>query len=215
MDNNLQVRLAEVDDMDTIIGLIDSAAAWLRTKDTDQWATPWPSRQARDERVMRGVLSHRTWLAEDDAGHPLATVTFSDQGSRRLWNRSERRTPAVYLCRLVVSREHAGLGIGAALVEWAGLRGSRGWSAEWIRIDVWTSNSALHNFYEKHGFVFHKFARREDYPSAALFQKPTAEIDEVAASKFSERSPASQRGTQAPGAALSAPPARAPRAARR
>ena len=56
----------------------------------------------------------------------------------------------------------------------------RCWSAKWVRIDVWTTNEALHNYYEKRGFQYYKvceFKEDEYYPSAALFQKPTAEID--------------------------------------
>jgi len=33
-----------------ILGLIKEAAAWLRYKDTDQWANPWPDEKARDAR---------------------------------------------------------------------------------------------------------------------------------------------------------------------
>jgi hypothetical protein len=47
----------------------------------------------------------------------------------------------------------------------------------------------LHNYYEKRGFQHYKvreFTKEEYYPSAALFQKPTAEIDQESAARFSE-----------------------------
>ena len=45
---------------------------------------------------------------------------------------------------------------------------------------------ALHNYYEKRGFRSLRIASREAkrYPSAALFQKPTSEIDLEAARRF-------------------------------
>jgi hypothetical protein len=43
----LALRRANQRDHDVIIGLIDAAAEWLRTKNTDQWVQPWPGRGAR------------------------------------------------------------------------------------------------------------------------------------------------------------------------
>ena len=53
-------------------------------------------------------------------------------------------------------------------------------------VDVWTTNVALHNYYEKRGFRRLRIAQchAEDYPSAALFQKPASEIDLAAAQNF-------------------------------
>ena len=47
---------------------------------------------------------------------------------------------------------------------------------------------ALHEYYEKRGFRYMRTCRYdpETYPSAALFQKSTEEIDVAAASRFEE-----------------------------
>ena len=90
------------------------------------------------------------------------------------------------MSRLIVTRGAAGFGVGAAMIDWAAAQAVRDWSAQWIRIDVWTTNVALHNYYEKRGFRRLRIAQcqAEDYPSAALFQKPTSEIDLAAARIF-------------------------------
>jgi predicted N-acetyltransferase YhbS len=187
MTGTLQIRLATADDRTTILGLIDEARGWLPDKGTDQWAEPWPSVAARDARVLRDIRAARTWLVEDDHA-VVATVTFSPAGNRRLWTAEEQGEGAVYVARLIVSRSHAGQRIGEALVDWAGACAERDWRAKWIRIDVWTTNEALHNYYEKRGFQRYgtcEFTEDEHhYPSAALFQKPTAEIDRESASRF-------------------------------
>ena len=41
----LQVRRGAADDFELILAMIDEAATWLRDKQTDQWAQPWPSRR--------------------------------------------------------------------------------------------------------------------------------------------------------------------------
>ena len=52
--------------METIIDdLIDDARAWLPSKDTDQWARPWPNPAARDARCFVTWKAGRTWLVED------------------------------------------------------------------------------------------------------------------------------------------------------
>jgi GNAT superfamily N-acetyltransferase len=189
MTDTLRIRRATADDMAIIYYLIDDARAWLPGKDTDQWARPWPNPAARDARVLRDLKAGRTWLVEDDDDAPVATVTCNDKGNRRLWTPEEQLVSAAYVARLIVRRNRAGDRIGEALVDWAGARGVRYWRAQWIRIDVWTTNEALHNYYEKRGFQPYKvceLSQGEYYPSSALFQKPTAEIDGESVVRFIE-----------------------------
>jgi len=190
MTETLRIRRAAADDMEAIIGLIDDARAWLPGKGTDQWAKPWPTPAARDARVLRDLKAGRTWLVHEDGDDtPVATVTCNDKGNRRLWTPEEQLVSAIYIARLIVRRSRAGERIGEALVDWAGACGLRCWSAQWIRIDVWTTNDALHNYYEKRGFQHYKvceFKEDEYYPSARLFQKPTTEIDQESAARFVE-----------------------------
>ena len=186
MTEAFHIRRATVDDMATISSMIDEAAIWLMTKGTDQWTNPWPSRVARDARVGRGVASNGTWIVEND-GEPIATLTYRRHGNQELWTDRERRDPAVYVSRLIVNRSSAAFGIGAALIDWAGCQALQAWEAQWIRIDVWTTNVALHNYYEAQGFSAVRTRQLDDqnmYPSGALFQKPTAKIDQAAAARF-------------------------------
>lgn len=190
MRDNLRIRRGAVGDTGTIIGLIDEAAHWLHDQGTDQWAEPWPSRPARDGRVRRGLRNGHTWIAEAGT-QAIATITYRQYGNQKLWTAQEQREPAVYVSRLIVARSAAGLGVGAAMVDWAAAQAQRDWAAEWIRIDVWTTNIALHNYYKETGFRFCRIADFDEadfpaevYPSAALFQKPTSEIDLAAASSL-------------------------------
>jgi ribosomal protein S18 acetylase RimI-like enzyme len=189
MGETLQIRPAEMDDMPSIIGLIDDAARWLRTeKNSDQWQRPWPDEPSRDQRIRRGIKVARTWMVENDDGL-VGTVSFGRGGNKKLWTLRERNQPAVYVSRLILSRRHAGEGIGADLIDWAGQRGVAGWGAEWIRVDVWTSNEALQAYYKRLGFTHLRtwqFNDPWDYPSAAVFQKKTADINSVAAERFQE-----------------------------
>jgi ribosomal protein S18 acetylase RimI-like enzyme len=184
----LQIRPARMDDMPSILGLIDDAAQWLQTeKKSDQWKRPWPDEPSRDQRIRRDIKVARTWIVENDDGL-VGTVSFGRGGSKKLWTERERNQPAIYVSRLIVSRRHASDGIGADLIDWAGQCGALGWDAEWIRVDVWTSNDALQAYYRRRGFMHVRTWPYDprDYPSAALFQKPTEDINAAAATRFRE-----------------------------
>jgi GNAT superfamily N-acetyltransferase len=182
------IRLAKQADMPAILDLINSAAKWLEAcKGTDQWARPWPDEARRDERVEQGIKDGLTWIVEDSPGMLAATVTGREHGNDTLWSEAELAEDAVYVSRLIVSRELAGHGIGAALIDWAGALGIRQRQAKWIRGDVWITNTALHQYYKGRGFEHLRtlqFERYWDYPSAALFHRPTAAIDEKYVAMF-------------------------------
>jgi GNAT superfamily N-acetyltransferase len=174
-----QVRLAALDDMEATIGLFDEASVWLRNKGTDQWAAPWPTKHARNKRIFEGIAHGITWAVEFN-DRLVGTVTCGKEGNPQLWDQAESHEPAVYLSRLIVCRSHAGRGIGAALINWAGQHGRREWNACWIRADAWTNNSGLHTYLEAQGFRLvriHPFSNHVEFPSAALFQKPVELAD--------------------------------------
>jgi len=176
------LRRAAPGDLNAVRRLIHEAAEWLtRSKDTDQWARPWPTREARDQRLLAGLRHGRTWIVwADDV--PAATVTIAARPDPAVWSQptcecdlSER---AVYAHRLITARNYAGRGLGADLIDWAGLHGRSRYGAKWIRVDVWSSNTALHDYYEKNGFERCGSCADPDYPSGALFQKPVSAISE-------------------------------------
>ena len=106
-----------------VLGLIDEASTWLRSKDTDQWTEPWPDRKMRDSRVRRGLKVGKTWIVWE-RNIPVATVTIAEQPNVRVWSASgcDLSERAVYVHRLIAARNYAGWGLGAELIDWAGLR---------------------------------------------------------------------------------------------
>jgi GNAT superfamily N-acetyltransferase len=174
------IARATAEQLDAVLGLIEDARRWLPTKETDQWAVPWPDRAARDARVLRGLQNGKTWIVWDDEV-PAATVTVGTRANPAVWSKPEclcdLSEPAVYMHRLITARQYAHCGLGSQLIDWAGLRASREYGAKWIRIDVWTSSRALHDYYQKRGFEPCGLCRDPEYPSGALFQKPVSRIE--------------------------------------
>ena len=164
-----------------VLRLIDEASAWLRTKDTDQWAEPWPTRKQRDARVRKDLADGKTWIVWDGRT-AAATVTIAAAANPSVWRGCDcaLAEPAIYVHRLVTAREYGGRGLGAELIDWAGIRGHLLNGAKWIRIDVWTSNAGLHQYYKMAGFEPCGYCADPAYPSGALFQKPVSEIGDSA-----------------------------------
>ena len=166
-------------DFEKVARLVREAADWLRaSKDTDQWARPWPNRPAHRERILNDLIKGKTWIAWDG---PVAAATITvdteeplDLHERPIWPAHKRRQPAVYVRRVVVSRSYARMGLGAGLLDWAADVARRVHKVALIRIDVWTTNLELHAYYEGQGFSRSEGRDPEelgDYPSQALFER--------------------------------------------
>ena len=189
MTSSFRIALAEATDenMNAILHLIRQASGWLKDMGTNQWQKAWPDEEGRDARVRRGLEVGATWIVW--AGQrAAATVTVAQNPNMDVWQNASCPwdEPAVYAHRLIIDRQFAGFGLGAQLIDWAGLHGRDTWEAEWIRIDVWSTNKGLHEYYMNTGFEPCGTAPDPDYPSGMLFQKSVRKIYEPVSPLFTE-----------------------------
>ncbi len=186
------IAKATVADLPVVLSLVNEASEWLRAKETDQWATPWPSEEERNNRILTGLRNEKTWIVWD-GDIAAATVTIATRANTKVWQKPackcDLSEKAVYVHRLITARKYAGSGLGAELIDWAGLRGRRKHRAKWIRVDVWTSNKNLHKYYMDTGFEPCGECSDPAYPSGALFQKPISVISKPINPLFTELSP--------------------------
>jgi GNAT superfamily N-acetyltransferase len=75
----------------------------------------------------------------------------------------------------LVDRAHAGQGLGAELLDWAGTRAADE-GADWLRVDVWTTNEHLQHYYLRQGFTYVRTVVLPHNPSGALFQRPAQRV---------------------------------------
>lgn len=156
-----------------VTSLIEDATAWLRLdKASNQWDEPWPSQAEHDERFRRHLRQGRTWIAWDGE-MAVATIT-ADPARDPRWQDGYQQ-PAVYVQRFVVARSVAGLGLGADLLDWAGRSGQRDHGAAWIRVNCWTANKELHDYYLTLGFESCGLSDDDGCPSRARFQRPAGQ----------------------------------------
>ncbi|HEX6500175.1 MAG TPA: GNAT family N-acetyltransferase [Micromonosporaceae bacterium] len=163
----MNIEPATLDDLPVIIAMREEASQWLAERGIDQWREPWPNAEAQAERIAASIKAGETWMVRGD-GAIAATVALDEYADPKLWTLAEQHEPALYLHRLIVRRPWSGL--GGRILDWACSR-AHALCKEWVRIDVWTHNKSLHEYYMRHGFHHVRTLDLADYPSGALFQR--------------------------------------------
>ena len=161
----LILRKAGTDDVDRAVAIIREASDWLAERGFD-WLRSFPGGTPR--RVADGKL----WLAYlAEAVEPIATVALETTGDPEFW--SPQESDALFVHSLAVRRNVGGLGIGSALLDFAGDQAARR-QLPWIRLDCNKANEPLQAYYRRQGF---SYLRTVDLPhrvSGALFQRQAA-----------------------------------------
>lgn len=163
-----QISPATQEDADDIILLRDNVTEWLRGKQTDQWQKPWPSVEGERERLLKSLVEGTTWIVRLSSV-PVATFAIDEFSDPHLWTESEQSEPALYIHRFVVHRDYSGIRLGGILVDLIEALATHD-GYRWLRVDVWTTNYGLQQYYRNLGFE-HVRTVESDYPSGALFQR--------------------------------------------
>jgi hypothetical protein len=86
--------------LDSVSGLVRKASEWLRaSKNTDQWARPWPDGIRQRERMFNDLLKGKTWLVWDGET-AAATITVDtdepvDLNEQPVWPEHARHRSAL------------------------------------------------------------------------------------------------------------------------
>ncbi|MFJ6011001.1 GNAT family N-acetyltransferase [Streptomyces sp. NPDC092952] len=161
---------ARLEDVPRLVRFRVDAAAWLTPMGIDQWSAPFPA-----EHIAASVIAGEVFLVkENEESAAVATVTLDqniDPEIWDLWTTEERAEPALYVHKLAVDRHYSGRGLGGQLLDWAGDRAARH-GARWLRLDAWTSNTRLHQYYLQQGFRHVRTTADPDEVSGWLAQRP-------------------------------------------
>jgi hypothetical protein len=166
-------------DVDTIMEWRRERVAWLAARREDQWSIPLP-RSA----VASTVLAGQTWMVRDGM-EPLATLTLSvaedledlwkpDVAPDPLWYPADDPTDALYVAKMMIPLRHAGADLGGEMLDWAAGRAFAA-GVTWLRLDAWTTNGRLHDYYRGKGFRHVRTV--ESRVSGACFQRAAQPYD--------------------------------------
>lgn len=167
------LRPAVDSDVDRLVQLRAEAAHWLAERGSDQWKNDWPNPDAMIARIREAVRNGETWCVQD-RDVVIGTLSLNHTPYPGLWTPAELAEPSRYAHRVIVTRTYAGTGLGAELLDWAATQAAHA-GEKWLRVDVWTTNISLQNYYLRHGFQHVRTLDLDGYPSGALFQRATEE----------------------------------------
>ena len=165
----MQVRRAMTHELNLIVRWRKEAADWIGDRGSDQWSNAGLDDSAFRERVSESIAAGETWMAVDRDGHPHGTIAIDDKSDPGLWS-TEELDSAVIVHRMIVPRFAAGRNVGAALLAQAE-RVAEERERRFIRLDAWTTNTALHSYYQRVGFRHVRTVNDHHTPSAALFER--------------------------------------------
>ena len=168
------LRCATYEDLDAVLKFRDEAARWIAATGSDQWQSAWPTPDQKTELIAESIRAQETWMlwiGDSRAG----TVAVDEYADPALWTPVERAEPAYYVHRLIIARAYGGKGLGAAILNRCCDCAARN-EKRWVRVDVWTTNYRLQEYYLNQQFK-HVRTICSEYPSGALFQRPAAIMD--------------------------------------
>lgn len=167
------LRPAAAEDVPALLALRTEAEQWLHSKGTDQWSDPETGERAITK-WRASIDEGRAWVVIGEHDEVLATVSRGPV-DRDFWTDTDRPESALYLYKLIVSRQASGRQLGARVVDWmsrlAALEGRT-----WVRIDTWRTNSGLHSFYERLGFEHVRTEEPSHRRSGWLAQRPAGAL---------------------------------------
>lgn len=153
---------ADGEGLAAFVAVHEEAATWLWERGVRQWR---PGEFIIQEALDLLASGGEVYLARRD-GAPAGGFTLQWEDAA-VWG--ERSPDAGYLHALCVRRDASGLGLGAALLDYAGERVATAGRAR-LRLDCWAGNDALRAYYERRGFTLHGLAAEHGF-HVALYER--------------------------------------------
>ena len=142
----LKVVPAKLEDIDTVLVILDEAAAWIiKQRLPSVWKPGGFSRRTFLEQISRGEVH----LGLVD-GTPAGTITLQ-WADLVFWG--EQQPNAGYVHKLAVRPAHAGQKIGVEMLKWAE-SAAREVGKRFLRLNCLAEDSKIRDYYERAGFVY-------------------------------------------------------------
>lgn len=138
----MEIKLAVLEDLDGILGILNAATKKLLDLKVDQWKYPWEAALIEED------IRERLQYTVKDGDRIIAVFSIKDLISNP-WE-PENCAEQCYLYRIAVHPDAQGTGVGEAVCNWAKAYAvSRRKS---VYLDCWAGNEKLKAFYIKAGF---------------------------------------------------------------
>jgi GNAT superfamily N-acetyltransferase len=162
------IRRADRSEVDAVAAILEDAGRFVASLGVQAWPlgtfvdpAGWGRRP-----LVEALESGGLFLAKVGP-EAAATVSLFDV-DERFWPGAAR--DALYIHKLAVARRFAGLGLGAAMVEWSAVRARAG-GKRFLRLDCPQDDPPLRRYYERAGFL-HRGDLTAGTFRASLYERP-------------------------------------------
>lgn len=162
----LTIRKAMPADIDHVVALRIESETWLHAAGIRQWI----DRERGIRNIEDGIHAGTTYVVTDDGAAVVATLTLNGPDPD-FWEDRDDPADALYLYKLMISRNYRGTGLGDELLDWA-CRQAENRGKRKLRLDCWRENHALRAYYEHRGFRHVRTVVVEGRGSGALYERP-------------------------------------------
>jgi GNAT superfamily N-acetyltransferase len=158
----LDIVPARPDDIDTVLGILDEAAAWIiEQRLPSVWKPGEFSRETFLEQISRGEV--HVGLVD---GKPAGTITLQ-WSDLVFWG--EQQSDSGYVHKLAVRPVYAGQKIGLEMLKWAEAA-AREVGKRFLRLNCLAADRKIRDYYERVGFLYKGDVVRPK-AAAALYEK--------------------------------------------
>jgi GNAT superfamily N-acetyltransferase len=141
----LKFMNSDLQDMDNIFSLFDSAIAYQQKHGYDLW--PQFSRNM----IENEIAEKRHWKIMD--GDTIACIFSVQYNDPVIWGEECDKDPSVYLHRTAINPAYKGRGIMRLIKDWA-ITHARELGKKYVRMDTWGNNISIRNYYIQCGFPY-------------------------------------------------------------
>jgi RimJ/RimL family protein N-acetyltransferase len=144
MTGDVSLRPAKIDDLETILEILQAAQSWLADRHIAQWNRPFTV-----DWLAPRIASGECWIAEQE-GEPVGVCRLLWE-DRLFWGERDQGESA-YIHSFAIRRSHAGIGLGGQiLTAIADLARNR--SRGNLRLDCVAANHRLIAYYQSQDFA--------------------------------------------------------------
>jgi ribosomal protein S18 acetylase RimI-like enzyme len=148
----MEIRYATLNDLDTIMHLVNQAKSYFKSHDIDQWQDGYPNEESFKDDIKK---NHSYVLVDQD--HVIGTMYFAleQEPTYDVIKNGKWLTDTTYgvVHRVIVDESYKGHGLAKLLLEYAEDQ-AKAQQVKSIRMDTHQDNKSMQRFMKKNGFIY-------------------------------------------------------------
>lgn len=141
----MDIRLAKIDDIESIMAILKERCDWLKANNIDQWTNNYLGKY--NENYFSKVMKlHKLYVVSQE--NKVISVFLLKEEDKTYWKNDDS---AYYIHHLATRIGYSG--VGTKIIQFIEQLAGKN-SKKYIRLDCKKSNNRLNQYYQKQGFLY-------------------------------------------------------------